>query len=225
MQINNYSEYGIWLSYNNQQEGFRIPVNPPDIQIGDSVGGKTFEVSGLGEINVIQSPKLTDISFKSIFPVNHYAFVASQALYDPVYYVNLILNWMKTKHPIRFVFTGASFDLNMAVSIEKFEWSEIAGSSDIEYSIGLKKFVFYGARKVILGNDQTGIKKKVNRSSDRQIPKTYRMKEGESLLDVAKLQLGNANLWQTLQYANGIPDYVLNEKDGLVGKILKLRGL
>ncbi|MDQ0063559.1 peptidoglycan-binding protein LysM [Paenibacillus harenae] len=223
MLTNNHTDYGIWLSYNNQQEGFRIPVNPPDISIGDSGGGKTYEVSGLGEINVIQSPKLTDISFKSVFPVNHYAFVASQVLYEPVYYVNLILNWMKTKHPIRLVFTGASFDLNMAVSIEKFEWSEIAGSSDIEYSIGLKKFVFYGARKVILDNNQTGVKKKASRPSDRQSPKTYRMAKGDTLIKVAKQQLGSATLARDIKRWNKIKDWQLLKKDALEGKILKLK--
>jgi hypothetical protein len=215
------NNYSIILSYNNLKELFVLPVNPPDIQISNSGGGKTFEVSGLGEINVIQSPKLAEVSFKSIFPNQKYSFVTSEKLYDPTYYVNMILKWMNTKHPIRLVFVGETFDLNLAVSIEKFEWQEIAGSADIEYSISFKKFVFYGARQVIIKNNKTTSKTKA-RSTDKQVPKTYKLVAGDTLIKVARLQLGNEKRWREIQKLNGITEGQLRKLP--IGMLLKLPG-
>jgi LysM repeat protein len=214
-------EYGIWLSYGNQQQVIHLPVNPPEIKIGDAAGGKTYEVSGLGEINIIQSPKLKDISFESFFPAVSYPFLASKTWIDPVFYVMVILDWMEKKHPIRFVYTGATFDVNLPMSIEKFEWKEAAGSGDIEYSISLKEFAFYGARPVILTKDGASTKTKP-RPSDKQKPKTYKLVAGDTLIKVARVQLGNEGRWQEIQKLNGIKDAQLRKLP--VGMTLKLPG-
>ncbi|OBZ08601.1 LysM peptidoglycan-binding domain-containing protein [Bacillus sp. FJAT-26390] len=214
-------EYGIWLSYGNQQQIIHLPVNPPEIKIGDAAGGKTYEVSGLGEINVLQSPKLKDISFESFFPAFSYPFVTSNTWTSPVAYVMTILEWMDNKRPIRFIYTGATFDINLPMSIEKFEWKEAAGSGDIEYSISLKEFAFYGARPVILTKD--GASTKTNpRPSDKQKPKTYKLVAGDTLIKVARVQLGNEGRWQEIQKLNGIKDAQLRKLP--VGMTLKLPG-
>lgn len=222
MITNKHTDYTIWLSYNNQEQSFLLPVNPPEIQIGDSGGGKSYEVSGLGEINIIQSPKLTDISFDSFFPAagSEYSFIVKKEhLLDPVFYIMVIREWMEKKKPIRFVFTGASFDLNIPVSIEKFEWREAAGSGDIEYSLALKKYVFYGARPVIVSKDK-GSSKPPDRPSDKQTPSTYKFVAGDTLIKVARKQLGDESRWREIQKLNGIADSQLTKLQ--IGMTLKL---
>ncbi|MFC6553859.1 hypothetical protein [Cohnella cellulosilytica] len=110
--------YGIWLSYNNQQEGFQLPVNPSSIEISDGSKGATYDIVELGEINVIKNPKLTTYRFSSIFPAQLYPFVDVPLLQSVTAandsgvkvktnpYVDYITRWMATKRPIRFVFTG-----------------------------------------------------------------------------------------------------------------------
>lgn len=44
-----------------------FPVTPESIEFSDSGDGSTFNVSALGEINVIKSPKLREVSFSGIF--------------------------------------------------------------------------------------------------------------------------------------------------------------
>ncbi|WP_138755125.1 LysM peptidoglycan-binding domain-containing protein [Paenibacillus sinopodophylli] len=214
-------DYSIWLSYGNQKQNLQLPVNPPEIKIGDAAGGKTYEVSGLGEINVIQNPKLTSISFESFFPAQAYPFLVSQKWIDPVFYVTVIKDWLERKQPIRFIYTGATFDINLPMSIEKFEWKEAAGSGDIEYSISLKEYAFYGARPVIVKDDKASVKLQP-RPSDKIAPKTYKLVAGDSLIKVARLKLGNEARWKEIQKLNGIKDSQLRQLP--IGMLLKLPG-
>ena len=76
------NDYGIWLSYNNQEEGFQIPVNPENIEISDGINSKTYDVAGLGEINVIKDQKLTEYSFSGFFPAVGKRITKDQGLND-----------------------------------------------------------------------------------------------------------------------------------------------
>lgn len=217
--------YGIWLSFNNQEEGFQIPINPERINIGDGGKGRTYDIDKLGEINVIKNPKLTEYSFESIFPAKHYPFVAASILLEPRQYVELILKWMGTKRPIRFVFVGKSFEINEAVSIEDFQWHESADNDgDIEYTLRLKKYVFYAAKQVTVTEqpNQTPqiIKEKPQRPDDRIPPKEYRMVAGDTLWSIAKRTLGDGSRWREIQQLNGISDAEVKRLP--VGKVLKL---
>ncbi|MBB6670284.1 LysM peptidoglycan-binding domain-containing protein [Cohnella nanjingensis] len=231
--------YGIWLSFNNQAEGFQIPVNPGSIEIGDGSKGTTYDVAGLGEINVIKNPKLSEYSFSSIFPSlsSRRAFVSGITVdplvqadlqYAPEDYINYLTKWMGTKRPIRFVFTGDSFDINVAASIESFEWKEVAGSGgDVEYTLKMKKYVFYSAQKVKVekatATKPATIKKvAAARANDRQTPGTYKLRSGDTLWKIAKSQLGNGDRWKEIQKVNGLTDAQL--KSLPVGKVLKLPG-
>lgn len=224
------AEYGIWLSWNNQQEGFQVPINPGSIEMGDGSNSATYDIVGLGEINVIKSPKLTTYSFSSIFPAHNYPFITASVVLQPYEYVDMIKRWMETKRPIRFVFTGASFDVNEAVSIEGFEWKEVAGSvGDIEYTLKLRKYVFYSAQRVNVTARQSGNttqrvieKAGKQRQNDRQIPKTHKLTPGESLWTVAKSVLGDDSKWREIQRLNGITDAQLKKLP--VGTVLKLPG-
>lgn len=223
------AEYGIWLSFNNQEEGFQIPVNPRSIEMSDGNKGATYDIAKLGEINVIKNPKLTTYSFSSMFPNQVYPFVTADILLQPKVYVEYIIKWMASNRPIRFIFTGASFDLNEAVSLEKFDWKEVAGSSgDIEYTLGLKKYVFYAAQNVSVvtqtqpNGTQTQViqKEPKARENDRQPAKTHTLVSGESLWTVAKKGLGNGSRWKEIQQLNNISDAEL--KSLPIGKVLKL---
>lgn len=225
--------YEIELSFNNRAEGFRIPVNPETIEIRESGNGKTYDIVGkggnteetrAGEVNVIKSPKLREVSFSSIFPSQHYPFVVSSSLLQPMEYVAFIRKWMATKHPIRFVYAGvfsaqqmslgdkSSSDISMPASIEKFEWREVAGSpGDIEYNLSLKEYVFYSARRVIASTNTAGetvlIQQPPDRPDERIRPETYALQPGEGLFHVAmKFYNGNSGKWRDIQKYNGLTD-------------------
>lgn len=222
------SDYGIWLSFNNQEEGFQIPVMPEQIEIGDAGQGQTYDVVGLGQINVIKSPKLTEYGWSSEFPGQRYPWVTVDELLPASMYVQHLLKWMATKRPIRFVFTGPTFDINTPASIESFTWKEVAGSEgDIAYTIKFRKYVFYAAQKVQImqppGSSTPVIQTQPQpRPDDRQVPATYALAPGDTLWAVAQRCLGDGSRWREIQELNGISD--ADVKRLPVGLVLRLPG-
>ncbi|HIW31942.1 MAG TPA: LysM peptidoglycan-binding domain-containing protein [Candidatus Paenibacillus intestinavium] len=217
--------YGVELSFNNKAEVLQLPVNPSSIEVSESGQSKTYDISGIGEINVIKDRKLTEYSFSGLFPAQWYPFVTVDNLLHPVEYIKLIEKWMTTKRPIRFILTSDTYDINTPVSIESFQWSETAGGGgDIEYSLQLKKYVFYSAKRIVTETTSGGgtVKKTSTpaRPNDKQQAKTYKLVAGDSLWSVAKKQLGNGNRWKEIQKLNSIKDAELKKLS--IGRVLKL---
>ncbi|RRJ62717.1 LysM peptidoglycan-binding domain-containing protein [Paenibacillus oralis] len=217
--------YGVELSFNNRAEVLKLPINPSEIKVSESGQGSSYDVAGLGQINVIKDRGLTEYSFSGLFPAQWYKFVTTDDLLHPVEYIKMIEKWMTTKRPIRFIFTSDTYDINTPASIESFTWKEVAGSGgDIEYDIQLKKYVFYAAQKITRettnGGSQVQKKTAKTRPNDKQQPKTYTMVAGDSLWKVAQTKLGNGALWKEIQKLNGIKDSDLKRLP--VGKVLKL---
>ncbi|GAB6927047.1 LysM peptidoglycan-binding domain-containing protein [Paenibacillus sp. JCM 10914] len=231
------SDYGLFLSFNNQEEVFRFPVNPERIDVKDSGEGKSYTVAGLGEINAILAPKLTEISFESFFPGRVYPFVhlgSDGELMLPMDYVNTIKGWMETRRPVRFVMTGLvpdplsgkenmkSFGINMAASIESFNWNTMSGSpEDVEFSITLKRYVFYGARKVVPVKDKpAAVVKTKDRPDDRKKPTSYTVAKGDTLWGIAQKLLGSGSRHAEIQKLNGIKDHEVRKLT--IGRVLKI---
>lgn len=226
-------EYGIWLSYNNQEEGFELPVLPSEIGITRSGDGADYEVYGLGKINAIKSAELAEIKIESVFLAgNAYGplrqrvpFVTSDRTFDPRYYIAHIQSWQKKKRPIRFVYVGSTIDINLAVSIESFKWKEVAGSpGTIEYTLELKEYRFYAPRKVEVKKASSGTttaqKKPASRASDKETPKTYSVISGDSLWKIAQKTLGKGDRWREIQKLNGLTD--AQAKNLKIGQKLKI---
>lgn len=221
-------EYSI--SFNLTEGGFRIPVNPAAIDIREAGQSKTYDIAKLGEINVIKNPKLAEISFESIFPAADYPFVVGERL-EPYEYVEQIEKWMKERRPVHFVFAGSSFDINTLVSIEGFNWRESGGTvGDIEYSIALKKYVPYGAKKVQVVRRSLETQERpvavlsaataTARPDNREKPQTYTLAAGDTLWKVAQKVLGNGGRYPEIQKLNNITDAQLKRLP--VGMVLKL---
>ncbi|MEK4462870.1 LysM peptidoglycan-binding domain-containing protein [Paenibacillus sp. FSL H8-0315] len=111
------------------------------------------------------------------------------------------------------------FAVNMAMSIEGFTWKLSAGTSgDIEYSLSLKKYVFYQAVavKVVKGE----VKAEQKRANEKAKPTTYTLKAGDSLWSIAQKNLGDGSKYKVIQKLNGIPDSELKKLP--IGKVIKL---
>ncbi len=219
--------YGIWLSWNNQQEGFELPVLPPEIGASTGGDGADHDVYGLGKINVIKDRGLAEYTIESFFLANPYPFITASILFEPKTYVDYIMRWWETKRPIRFVYSGTTMEVNTAASIESFEWREKAGAlGDIEFTLKLKEYRFYAAQQVqakpaaTAGAKVTVTKAAPKRADDRVQPKTYTIKAGDTLWKVAQKTLGDGGRWKEIQTLNKISD--AQTKNLKVGQVLNL---
>jgi hypothetical protein len=222
-------QYGIWLSWNNQEEGFELPVLPSEIGPSIRGDGAGHDVYKLGKINVFKDRELAEYTIESLFPAQPYPFITASVVLEPKAYIDYIMKWWETKRPIRFVYVGATMEINTPASIESFEWKEVAGSpGDIQYSLRLKEYRFYAAKKVTVakqtqptgGQSQIIQKTQPPRPNDRQPPQTYTLAPGDNLVKVAKKLLGDDSKWREIQKLNGISDAELKRLP--VGKVLRI---
>lgn len=224
--------YNIYFGYNNNAKGMYLPVMPEKVEITRKGDGKTYDVMGLGQVNIIKAGELAKISFESFFPdkKNKYSFLSSEVLENPASwkspeeYIKDLREWMASKHPIRFIYTGPNLLINLAVSIEQFDLSEIAGSGgDIGYEMTLKEYVFYSAKKItaVEKDGQTVLKTEPPMRPDERVPPTtYTLQPGDNLLKVSRRMLGDSGRWREIQKLNGIKEHEL--KSLQVGMVLKL---
>ncbi|WP_057760639.1 LysM peptidoglycan-binding domain-containing protein [Cytobacillus praedii] len=206
------TDYEIWLSFNNEAEGFQLPENPSSIEIKDANSNKIYHISGVGEINVLKDSSLTEYTFEGVFPSQKSPFVIAKRALEPESYVDYIRKWMASKQPIRFVFTGSTFSINTLASIEAFEWKEAGGTvGDIEYKLSLKKYVHYAAQKVKVVNQAAANKQASPRPDNRAPAKTYKLVKGDSLWKIAQKFLGSGSRYKEIQKLNNIKESELRK--------------
>lgn len=202
--------YKMYLGINNGEEGFMLPVLPEKIELNEDGDNKTYDIINLGEINTINLPKLTEISFERFFPKYKGPYVSSEQLFEPSFYISKIREWRDKKQKIRFIFVGSPLEINDLFTIESFKPSENGGEiGDIYYSIELKRYKNYGAKKVVIikpKNNATKKVAKINNKPPRPVTKpkqkTHTVVTGDTLWHIAKRYLGNGNKWRQIYNLN-----------------------
>ncbi|EKN40835.1 lysM domain-containing protein, partial [Clostridium botulinum CFSAN001627] len=138
--------YKMYLGINDGEEGFILPVLPEKVEFDEDGDNKIYDIINLGEINTINKPKLTEISFESFFPKHKGPYVSSEQLFEPSFYIGKIREWRDKKQKIRFIFTGSPLEINDLFTVENFKPYEEGGEvGDVHYSIELKRYKNYAA--------------------------------------------------------------------------------
>lgn len=219
--------YKMYLSVNDD-EGFMLPVLPEKISFSENGDNKTYNIINLGEINTINKPKLTEISFESFLPSNNGPYVSSEQLFAPSFYLSKIREWRDKEQKIRFIFVGSPLEVNDLFTIENFKVSENGGEvGDIYYSIELKRYKPYSAKKVVVLTTQisnvSAVKKEIiskapSRPVTKATPKTHVVIKGDTLWGIAKKYLGNGSRYPEIAKLNNIknPDLIID------GQVLKI---
>lgn len=221
--------YKLYFGLDNG-EGFNIPVLPEKIEINEDGDNKTYDIINLGEINILNKPKLRNISFESYFPKNNGPYVSSEHLFEPSFYISKIKMWREELKPIRVILVGSPLEINDLYSIESFKYEEHGGEvGDIYYSIELKKYKSYAAKKVkiVSNKSSTSSSKKatVNKTPPRSAAskpkvKTHTVKKGDTLWGIAKKYLGNGSKWPQIYNLNR--DKIKNPNLIYTGQVFKL---
>jgi len=129
----------IFLSINNREQVIKLPVVPPQFRISTGMKNQVYETISQGEIKLIGLPALSGVAMESFFPVKDYSFVRDRT-YSGWEYVEIIEAWKARRIPIRIIITETP--INMAVSIERFDYGIQDGSGDVYYTLELSEFKF-----------------------------------------------------------------------------------
>lgn len=192
----------IWLK--QDKDAIQLPILPPSIQIGMENGHQTVNVQTKGEVIVLGKKGLKTLELSSFFPNADYPFAAYAKDRDPYEYVKKIESWMEK--PIRVTITETN--INLRFIIQSFSYGEPDGTGDIEYTLSLKEYRKPGKNSgTDDGGSSTGSQseedeRKLLKRPAKSAQKTYVVKKGDNLWNLAKKFYGSGARYKKLYNAN-----------------------
>lgn len=186
-----------------------------------------------GEVNILKKPGLTDIDFEILLPNVPYPFAVYPNGFEPAafYLAKLeklkisqeafpfIVNRMRPDGSLLF-----DTDNDMLFSLEEYEIEEDAENGfDLNVKISLKQWRPYGTNKIQINNSASKKKsiatvEKQRPTISKQTPKTYTVKQGDTLWAIAKKHLGDGSKYTQIAKINNIS----NPNIIKVGQVIKL---
>lgn len=197
------TKYQMWLTYNAEKEKIQLPVLPERFETRNGSSNSSMNISGLGEIVIMQSRPALQFSFSSFFPATKFPGVQVGSLTKPLTLVQKINEWKTSKKPVHLIATACGVDLY--ASIEDFSYSEEGGDpGTYQYSITLKEYREITVRqvKVDIPKAVATVKKTEPRVDNTVQPRTYTVKSGDCLWNIAKKFYGNGAQYTKIYNAN-----------------------
>lgn len=199
-----------------------LPVTPSKLDMKINNKNKTMTLLNDGEINILKTPGLTEVSFDFMIPQVKYPF-SNVDLKDADYYLEKLEKLKANKKPFRFIVVRLTqgnrslFDTNMNVSLEDYTIKEDAKEGiDLTISIKLKQYRDYGTKIVSLPVNNTvsaaaknGVifipaKEERPPSNGQPSNKTYTVKKGDCLWNICKQYLGDGSKYPEIAKLNNI---------------------
>lgn len=197
------TKYQMWLTYNAEKEKIQLPVLPETFKTNNGSSNDSMDITGLGEIIIMQSRPALEFSFSSFFPAARFPGVQVSSLTKPLELVQKINSWKASKKPAHFIATACGVDLYC--SIEKFNYSEEGGDpGTYQYDITLKEHREITVRqvKVDIPSKEATVEKEEARVDNSVQPKTYTVKSGDCLWNIAKQFYGSGSDYTKIYNAN-----------------------
>ena len=204
-----------------------LPITPKQLQIKIKNQNKTIELINFGQVNILKTPGLSEISFDFSVPiVGKYPF--ARELQSPQYYFSVLENLKTQLKPFKFTVlrqisaNKSEFATNMMVTLEDYEIVEDADNGfDVTFKISLKQYREYATQNLEIKQNSDGkltATKQTTRQTTKEPAKTYTVKSGDTLWNIAKQQLNDGSKYKDLASLNNIadPNFLT------VGQVLKL---
>ena len=196
-------KYQMWLTYNAEKEKIQLPVLPETFKTHTGSSNDSMDITGLGEIIIMQSRPALQFSFSSFFPAARFPGLQVSSITKPLELVQKINTWKASKKPVHFIATACGVDLYC--SIEKFNYSEEGGDpGTYQYDITLKEYREITVRqvKVDIPSKEATVEKEEARVDNSVQPKTYTVKSGDCLWNIAKQFYGSGSDYTKIYNAN-----------------------
>lgn len=196
-------KYQMWLTYNAEKEKIQLPVLPETFKTSNGSSNDSMDITGLGEIIIMQSRPALQFSFSSFFPAAKFPGLQVSSITKPLTLVQKINTWKASKKPVHFIATACGVDLYCG--IEKFDYSEEGGDpGTYQYSITLKEYREITVRqvKVDIPSKEATVEKEEARVDNSVQPKTYTVKPGDCLWNIAKQVYGSGSDYTKIYNAN-----------------------
>lgn len=189
----------IWIK--QDKDAIQLPILPASFAVNIENGHQTVNVHTKGEVSILGKKGLKSIDLTSFFPAQDYPFAAYPKDREPYDYVKKIEGCLEKV--VRLTITDTN--INMECLIQSFNRGEPDGTGDVEYTISLQEY-----RKPTYTKPKTELPQKPKPNKPVQKPsrpakepqKTYVVKQGDNLWDLAKKFYGSGSKQSKLYNAN-----------------------
>lgn len=194
-------------------DGMELPIAPQKLTVKIKGNNKTLTLINEGDINFLRAPGLTEITFDAVLPMlGQYSF--ANGYRRPDSYLSKLESLMTDKEPFRFLVSRVApsgrllYDTNMKVSLENYTVTEDATKGpDVTVSITLKQYISYSTKTVTVVKPKPEKKPVVQQKKKRETSsapkvKTYTVKSGDCLWNIAKKYYGNGAQYTKIYNAN-----------------------
>lgn len=209
-----------------------LPVTPAALSIKTPSMNKTITLINEGEVNLLKSPGLKEISFDFLLPRRKYPWVnySIGSNYTAAAYIPMISLLKESKVPFQFIVTRMSpdnkpLDFNsITCQIEDYTFDEDAASlgSDVMCRIFLKEYKDYGSNGFsivdtlvdaaigVAATAVTAVVTKKRSTASKTTPKKYTVKKGDTLWNICKKELGDGQKYKEIAKLNKLenPDKI-----------------
>lgn len=215
------------MSYTLYLASTQMPVAPSKLQLKIKNQNKTVTLINESEVNIIKSAGLTEITFDLLLPDRRYPFAQYPDGFKRAgYYLEKIEKLKTDEKPFQFIVTRLRpsgeliFDTNMKVSLEDYTIKEDAKEgNDVVATVKLKQYRDYGTKTVRLEGQNAVVYQPRPTGSPPQA-KTYVVKRGDCLWNIAKRHLGQGSRYMEIYNLNR--DKIKNPNLIYPGQVLTL---
>ena len=192
-------------------DGVELPINPQSLQIKIGNKNEKVDLANGGEITILKSPSLTEISFTARLPQTGLSSGQTRVPYanararSASYYIEKMRTLKTTKKVFQFIVTRylpngqPLFETNMTTVLENFTTKEDANEGfDILLDITLKQYIEYKT-KIYRPNSSNDTNQRTERTQDKT---EYTIKSGDTLWALAKRFYGNGSHYTIIYNAN-----------------------
>lgn len=177
----------IYIKWNNDKSGIRLPVNPENFDLSGSMNNTTVNIHNLGEIVLKGKRNLYSLSLSSFLPANKYNFLKG-SFQDPLILNQKFKTLFENNETVHVVITDT--DINGYFVFGDYSYGFHDKTYDIYYTFNFTEYRGDNATK----------KKRVSKSVSKNI--SYTWKKGDTWQKVAKAKLGSSAKWKTLRKQN-----------------------
>lgn len=190
-----------------------LPVAPESVDTKISNQNKTVTLINEGEINLLKSPGLTEISFTAFipgvkYPWARYQRISASQIWHPIKYLNKLEELKNSLEPFTFLIfrewhgkTDKDFKTNIRVTLESYTIKEAAkNGEDIMVDIKLKQYKPFGTKTITI--KQETAEAASEREAPSNPPKSYTVDYGDTLGGIAQKTMGDGTKWPKIYELN-----------------------
>ena len=202
----------ILLWHNNGEKRITFTVNPEEVVVSRPNANRVLPLAMGGTVNAWGGRGLREVKLVTFLPSDTSPFFDGL---DPDTVLSELRRWQDSGDPVRLIISDS--DINDAFLIEDVTEVLREGDRDVGLALTLREYKLKSALAALAGEGGAAALSTA-RAEERTTPKTYTVKPGDTLWDIACRFYGDGTAWRTLAANNNIAD----PKKLAVGKVLVL---